>query len=60
LINGRMEAIDNAKFNDVPFVLDRTSAVSIKEEKGKVVASLNHITGDGSGEPETLHKVARP
>jgi UDP-2,3-diacylglucosamine pyrophosphatase LpxH len=60
LINGRMDAIDSAKFNGKPFVLDRTSAVSIIEEKGKVIGCLNHITGDGSGEPETQHKVERP
>jgi len=59
LINGRMEAIDNAKFGGKPFVLDRTSAVLIKEEKGKVIGCLNHIAGDGSGEPETQRKVER-
>jgi UDP-2,3-diacylglucosamine pyrophosphatase LpxH len=59
LVNGRMEAIDSAKFNGNPFVLDRTSAVSIKEEKGKAIGRLNHIIGDGSGEPDTQHKVER-
>ena len=60
LINGRMEAIDSAKFNGNPFVLDRTSAVSIKEEKGKVIGRLNHIIDDGSGEPETKQRVEKP
>ncbi len=60
LINGHMDAIDAAQFNGKPFVLDRTSAVLIKEEKGKVIGCLNHIVGDGSGEPETQRKVERP
>lgn len=60
LINGRMEAIDSAKFSGTPFVLDRTSAVSIKEEKGKVIGRLNHITGDGSGEPVKRYEAEKP
>ena len=50
LSNGTMAAIDNAKFGDKAFVMDQTSAVSIKEEDGKVVGRLTHVVGDGSGE----------
>ena len=51
---GRMELIDQAKFPDksgkeVPFVLNQTSAVSIKQENDKVVGRLTHILGDGTG-----------
>ncbi|MEC4748878.1 metallophosphoesterase [Methylomicrobium sp. Wu6] len=56
LINGKMETIDNAEFKGKPFVMDQTSAVSIKEEGGKVVGRLTHVVGDGSGEPFEIKK----
>ncbi len=49
LINGKMETIDNAVFGDQPFVMDQTSAVSIKKEGGKVVGRLMHVIDDGLG-----------
>lgn len=59
LINGRMDVIDKAQFNGKPFVLDQTSAVSIREEQGKVFGRLYHITGDGKSEPVTIHCFER-
>ena len=56
LTNGTMGAIDNAKFGGKAFVMDQTSAVSIKEEGGKVVGRLTHVVGDGSGEPVEIKK----
>ena len=51
---GRMELIDKAEFKDetgkkTPFVLNQTSAVSIKKESGFVVGRLMHIDMDGAG-----------
>lgn len=56
LMNGEMEAIDHAKFGNRSFVMDQTSAVSIKEENGKVVGRLTHVMGDGSGAPIEIKK----
>ncbi len=56
LINGKMEAIDQAKFGNQPFVMDQTSAISIKEENGKAVGRLTHVVGDGSGTPLEIKK----
>jgi hypothetical protein len=56
LANGSMAAIDNAKFGDKAFVMDQTSAVSIKEEGGKVVGRLTHVVGDGTGVPVEIKK----
>lgn len=56
LVNGKMQILDNAHFNGRPFVLDQTSAVSIKEEDGRVVGRLTHVIGDGSGEPVEIKK----
>lgn len=56
LINGKMEAIDQARFDNQPFVMDQTSAISIKEESGKVVGRLTHVVGDGSGLPLEIKK----
>jgi|APLak6261659701_1056019.scaffolds.fasta_scaffold01589_2 UDP-2,3-diacylglucosamine pyrophosphatase LpxH len=51
---GRMELIDKAEFKDetgkkTPFVLNQTSAVSIKKESGFVVGRLMHVDMDGAG-----------
>ena len=61
---GRMELIDQAKFPDesgkeVPFVLNQTSAVSIKQENAKVVGRLNHIQGNGTGAPIIIKEFVR-
>ncbi|SDY90833.1 metallophosphoesterase [Nitrosomonas sp. Nm33] len=56
LINGKMETIDQAKFGNQPFVMDQTSAVSIKEEGGKAVGRLTHVVGNGSGAPVEIKK----
>jgi hypothetical protein len=66
LINrqGRIELIDDAKFPDAsgkmtPFVMDQTTAVSIKTENGKAVGRLCHIEGDGSGNPLEIKKFVK-
>ena len=61
---GRMELIDQAKFPDesgkkMPFVLNQTSAVSIKQENFKVVGRLTHIQGDGTGAPIIIKEFVR-
>lgn len=61
---GRMELIDDAQFPDATgtktsFVLNQTSAVSIKKEHGKVVGRLTHIEGDGKGQPKEIKAFAR-
>lgn len=61
---GRMELIDDAEFpdaagNDTPFVLNQTSAVSIKKEDGKIVGRLTHIEGDGAGLPKIIETFER-
>jgi UDP-2,3-diacylglucosamine pyrophosphatase LpxH len=56
LINGRMETLDQAQFDGMPFVMDRTSAVSITEEDGKVIGRLSHVVGDGSDNPLEIKK----
>ena len=60
LMNGRMETIDNATFGGVPFVLDRTSAVAIKSDGGKVIGQLTHVVGDGKGMPRVEKQFTRP
>ncbi len=42
-----MEAIDEAFFNDAPFVLDQSSAVCIGTEGSKVIGKLVHIDDAG-------------
>lgn len=61
---GRMELIDDAKFPDAagkktPFVLNQTSAVSVKKENGKVVGRLTHILDDGTGQPKEIQAFTR-
>jgi len=56
LTNGTMAAIDNAQFGGKSFVMDQTSAVSIKEEDGKVVGRLTHVVADGTGVPVEIKK----
>ena len=60
LMNGRMETIDNASFGGVPFVLDQTSAVSIKSDGGKAIGQLTHVVGDGTGAPNVEKQFTRP
>jgi len=61
---GSMKIIDDAEFpdaggNQMPFVLDQTSAVSIKKEDGKIVGRLNHIEGNGTGKPNEIKKFEK-
>jgi UDP-2,3-diacylglucosamine pyrophosphatase LpxH len=60
LTDGRMKAIDDARFGGVPFVMERTSAVSIVEQVGRAVGSLTHIEGDGSSKPSVIQSFTRP
>ena len=49
LMDGSMDAIDNAARQSNGFVLDHTSAVSIcRDNKGGTVGTLLHVTGDGT------------
>ena len=56
LVDGRMKAIDDAPF---PFVMDQTSAVSIRDEGGRVSGSLVHVEGDGRGAPRVIQSFAK-
>ncbi|MBK8814132.1 MAG: metallophosphoesterase [Methylococcaceae bacterium] len=61
--NEGMEEIDkgyqDAQGNWVPFVMDQTSAVSIKVENGKAVGCLYHIEKDGTGSPLEIKKFVK-
>ncbi|NMH65024.1 metallophosphoesterase [Shewanella salipaludis] len=59
LLNGSMESIDGASFGGQSFVMDQTSAVSIKKTATGVVGSLTHVLADGRGEPEVIQTFAR-
>jgi UDP-2,3-diacylglucosamine pyrophosphatase LpxH len=59
LIDGRMELIDEAKFGGQSFVMNQTSAVSIKPENGGVVGRLSHVVGDGTGAPQVIQQFVR-
>jgi hypothetical protein len=59
LIDGRMELIDSAKFGGQSFVMNQTSAVSVKVEDGGVIGRLNHIINDGTGAPQTIQQFMR-
>ncbi len=59
LLDGRMSAIDAARFGGEPFVLDRTSAVSISLENGRTVGRLNRVTGDGTQAPTVEARFER-
>jgi len=56
LLKGSMEAIDEAFFNDAPFVLDQSSAVCIGTEGGKVIGKLVHIEDAGGNVTPRLIK----
>ena len=60
LMSGRMDAIDAAIFAGQPFVLDQTSAVSIKAESHGVVGRLTHVVGPGTSTPQEIKMFARP
>jgi UDP-2,3-diacylglucosamine pyrophosphatase LpxH len=60
LMNGRMDAIDAAVFANEPFVIDQTSAVSIKAENDQIVGRLTHVVGQGSSTPQEIKAFARP
>lgn len=59
LVDGKMERIDRASFNHVPFVLDHTSSVSISCCDGEVISQLNHVEGNGSGVPTAIERFRR-
>lgn len=59
LIDGKMESIDNASFGGQPFVMNQTSAVSIKKTATGAIGSLTHVLGDGTGEPEIIKQFER-
>jgi UDP-2,3-diacylglucosamine pyrophosphatase LpxH len=59
LIDGRMESIDNANFGGQSFVMNQTSAVSIKVEDGGVIGRLSHVIGDGTGAPQVIQQFVR-
>jgi hypothetical protein len=60
LMNGRMDAIDAAVFANEPFVIDQTSAVSIKAENDRVVGRLSHVIGQGTSAPQDIKTFVRP
>jgi UDP-2,3-diacylglucosamine pyrophosphatase LpxH len=60
LVNGRMDAIDAARFDGESFVMDQTSAVCIGVENGRVLGRLTHVVGDGSVAPADQATFARP
>jgi UDP-2,3-diacylglucosamine pyrophosphatase LpxH len=45
LVDGRMSAIDAARFNGDPLVLSQTSAVCVKTDPSGVVGELAHVEG---------------
>jgi UDP-2,3-diacylglucosamine pyrophosphatase LpxH len=59
LIDGKMESIDNASFGGKPFVMNQSSAVSIKKTATGAIGSLTHVLGDGTGEPEVIKQFER-
>jgi UDP-2,3-diacylglucosamine pyrophosphatase LpxH len=59
LTDGAMATIDKAGFGGEAFVMDQTSAVSIKLEGGKTVGCLTHVEGDGTGAPRVIKQFAR-
>lgn len=66
LADGSMAAIDAARTESGPFVLDRASAVAIRREAAgdgpggeRVVAELLHVEGDGRGEPRPVRRFVR-
>ncbi|BBE50320.1 metallophosphoesterase [Ferriphaselus amnicola] len=60
LVNGHLSAIDAAKINGQPLLLDRTSSVSISLESGKTVGRLNQVIGDGTQAPTVQKQFVRP
>ena len=59
LKDGRMAAIDAARFGGADFVMDQTSAVAIVERNGTVTGSLVHVEGDGKGKPTVKQEFTR-
>jgi hypothetical protein len=56
LEDGRMSAIDEAKIDGVPFVMNQTSAVRITAEPVGVVGALGHVDGV---DPIVWHEMQR-
>jgi hypothetical protein len=48
LLDGTMQAIDDAEFGGKPFVMDQSSAVRIRADNTGTVGELVHVTGDGT------------
>jgi UDP-2,3-diacylglucosamine pyrophosphatase LpxH len=59
LMNGSMKAIDAASIGGRPFVLDRTSAVSIRTTNDGALGTLVHVLGDGTRQKEVAALRAR-
>jgi UDP-2,3-diacylglucosamine pyrophosphatase LpxH len=60
LMKGTMESIDNAKLGDKPWLLDRTSAVSIAKDDAGVVGQLWHVQADGTQRERVGPPFRRP
>jgi predicted phosphodiesterase len=60
LMNGRMDAIDGAIFADESFVMDRSTAVCIKNDGDRVIGRLTHVVDKGSSEPQEIKTFVRP
>jgi hypothetical protein len=60
LENGRMSAIDSAKFGNEPFVLDRTSTVRIMADATGVKGSLATVTGTDTIQWNEIQSFRRP
>jgi UDP-2,3-diacylglucosamine pyrophosphatase LpxH len=56
LEDGGMSAIDGAKFDGVPFVMNQTSAVRIAADPAGVVGALGHVDGV---DPIVWHEIQR-
>lgn len=59
LQDGTMARIDTAVVAGQPLLLDRTSAVEVASEGGRVVGRLLEVKGDGSATPLTVRQFER-
>lgn len=60
LEDGGMSAIDAAKFDGVPFVMNQTSAVRITADPAGVVGALGHVDGVDPIVWNTVQRFVRP
>jgi len=59
LVDGRMSTIDAATFNAEPLVLNQTSAVCIKADRGRVVGELAHVEGENPVSRRVMRQFER-